>query len=82
VSASVFSAVARHGAFSRSIAASLSEAGSSSDHIRQSARQISDNASAAAAGAHDIGVAAGQLATVAHRLDDRASRFLQAIQAG
>lgn len=79
LSASVFEAVARHGAFSRAIAASVAEAGQSSEHIRLSARQISDNAGAAVAGARDMRTVASQLADDAHRLDARASAFLQAV---
>ena len=79
LSASVFDAVARHGAFSRTIAASMSEAGVSSDHVRLSASQISNNAGAAVDGARDIRHAASQLAAEAHRLDARASLFIEAI---
>ena len=79
LSASVFEAVARHGAFSRTIAGSVAETGVSSEHIRVSASQISDNAGAAVEGARDIRHAAGQLAQEAHRLDARASLFIQAI---
>ena len=82
VSAAMFEAVARHASFSRAIAASLSEAGASSEHIRVNARQISDNSGAAVAGTQDMRVAAGQLADEAHRLDARASAFLQAIRLG
>lgn len=79
LSGSVFEAVARHGAFSRTIAGSVAEAGVSSEHIRVSASQISDNAGAAVEGARDIRHAASQLAQEAHRLDARASLFIQAI---
>lgn len=79
LSGSVFEAVARHGAFSRTIAGSVAEAGVSSEHIRLSASQISDNAGAAVEGARDIRHAASQLAQEAHRLDARASLFIQAI---
>ena len=79
LSASVFEAVARHGAFSRAIASSVAEAGVSSDHIRVSASQISDNAGSAVEGAGNIRYAASQLAQEAHRLDARASLFIQAI---
>ncbi len=80
LSASVFDAVARHGAFSRSIAASMSEAGESSDHVRLSASQISGNADAAVDGARNIRHAASQLAGEAQRLDARASLFIEAIR--
>jgi methyl-accepting chemotaxis protein len=79
LSASVFEAVARHGAFSRAIASSVAEAGVSSDHIRVSASQISDNAGSAVEGAGNIRHAASQLAQEARRLDARASLFIQAI---
>ncbi|WP_257539123.1 methyl-accepting chemotaxis protein [Sphingobium sp. CFD-1] len=81
ISASVFQAVARHGAFSRDMAASVEEAGGSSDHIRQSARHISDNAAAAVDGADTMRRTAHQLADEAHRLDARANAFLTAIRA-
>jgi methyl-accepting chemotaxis protein len=81
ISASVFQAVARHGAFSRDMAASVEEAGGSSDHIRQSARRISDNAAAAVDGADTMRRTAHQLADEAHRLDARANAFLTAIRA-
>ncbi len=80
LSASLFDAVARHGAFSRGIAASMSEAGESSDHVRVSASQISKNASAAVDGAQAMREAAGQLAAEAQRLDARASLFIEAIR--
>ncbi len=81
VSASVFEAVAHHGAFSRAVAGSVEEAGGSSDHIRQSASRISDNAAAAVDSADTMRRAARQLADEAHRLDARASAFLDAIKA-
>ena len=80
LSASLFDAVARHGAFSRGIGASMSEAGESSDHVRVSASQISNNASAAVDGAQAMREAAGQLAAEAQRLDARASLFIEAIR--
>ncbi|KFG90394.1 Chemotaxis protein [Sphingobium herbicidovorans NBRC 16415] len=80
LSGSVFEAVARHGAFSRTIADGVAEAGVSSEHVRISASQISDNAGAAEEGARDIRHAASQLAQEAHRLDARASLFIQAIR--
>ncbi len=80
LSASLFDAVARHGAFSGSIAASMSEAGESSDHVRVSASQISHNTIAAVDGARAMREAASQLATEAHRLDARASLFIEAIR--
>lgn len=80
LSASVFRAVARHGAFSRAIAGSVAEAGLSSQHIRVSAAQISDNAGSAVDGARGMRHAATQLAEEAHRLDARASVFIRAIQ--
>ena len=80
LSASVFDAVARHGAFSRGIAASMAEAGESSDHVRLSASQISGNADAAVDGARNIRHAASQLAGEAQRLDARASLFIEAIR--
>ncbi|WP_062119334.1 methyl-accepting chemotaxis protein [Sphingobium sp. MI1205] len=79
LSGSVFEAVARHGAFSRTIADGVAEAGVSSEHVRTSASQISENAGAAVEGAHGIRQAASQLAQEAHRLDARASLFIQAI---
>ena len=82
LSASLFDAVARHGAFSRGIAASMAEAGESSDHVRVSASQISNNASAAVDGARAMREAAGQLAAEAQRLDARASLFIKAIRPG
>ncbi|BAV65386.1 hypothetical protein SCLO_1023460 [Sphingobium cloacae] len=77
----VFDAVARHGAFSRTMADSVAEAGGSSDHIRQSASRISDNAAAAVDSADAMRKAADQLADEAHRLDARATAFLTAIRA-
>lgn len=82
LSASLFDAVARHGAFSRGIAASMAEAGESSDHVRVSASQISNNASAAVDGARAMREAASQLAAEAQRLDARASLFIEAIRPG
>ncbi|WP_242125589.1 methyl-accepting chemotaxis protein [Sphingobium sp. Sx8-8] len=81
LSASVFEAVARHGAFSRAIAGSVAEAGQSSEHIRVSAAQISDDAGAVVEGATAMRKAASRLAEGAHRLDARASDFIRAIQA-
>lgn len=81
LSASVFDAVARHAAFSHAIAGSVEEAGQSSEHIRVSASQISDNAAIAVEGAREMREAAGQLTKEAHRLDARASAFIRAIQA-
>lgn len=81
LSASVFEAVARHGAFSRAIAGSVEEAGEASEHIRASASRISVNAGAAVEGAQAMREAAGRLSEEAHRLDDRASAFIRAIQA-
>lgn len=80
LSASVFEAVARHGAFSRAIAGSVGEAGEASEHIRSSASRISANAGVAVDGAKAIRNAASQLSQEAHRLDDRASAFICAIQ--
>ena len=82
LSTSLFDAVARHGAFSRGIAASMAEAGESSDHVRVSASQISNNASAAVDGARAMREAASQLAAEAQRLDARASLFIEAIRPG
>ena len=82
LSASLFDAVARHGAFSRGIAASMAEAGESSEHVRVSASQISNNASAAVDGARAMREAASQLAAEAQRLDARASLFIEAIRPG
>ncbi|WP_240334234.1 methyl-accepting chemotaxis protein [Sphingobium estronivorans] len=81
LSASVFEAVARHGAFSQAIAGSLGEAGEASEHIRTSASRISANAGVAVDGAKAMRNAASQLAQEAHRLDDRASAFIRVIQA-
>lgn len=80
LSASVFDAVARHGAFSRTVAGSVSEAGQSTEHIRVSAARISDNAGAAVDSARDMRQAASRLAEEAHRLDARAGLFIRAIQ--
>ena len=81
LSACVFQAVARHGAYSRAIAGGLEEAGEASEHIRMSASRISDNAGAAVEGAQAMRHAAGQLVREAQRLDDRAGGFIRAIQA-
>lgn len=81
LSASVFEAVARHGAFSRAIADSVAEAGEASGHVRASASQISVNAGSAVEDAQAMRDAATRLSEEAHRLDDRASAFIQAIQA-
>ena len=80
LSASVFDAVARHAAFSQAIAASVAEAGESSEHIRGSARRISDNAGASADGAEAMRHAANRLANETQRLDARAGAFIHAIQ--
>lgn len=81
LSASVFEAVARHGAYSRAIAGGLEEAGEASEHIRVSASRISGNAGAAVEGAQAMRHAAGQLVREAQRLDERAGGFIRAIQA-
>ncbi|WP_176592012.1 methyl-accepting chemotaxis protein [Sphingobium sp. EM0848] len=81
LSASVFEAVARHGAFSQAIAGSLGEAGEASEHIRTSASRISANAGVAVDGAKAMRNAASQLSQEAHRLDDRASAFIGVIRA-
>ena len=80
LAASVFDAVARHGAFSRTIAASVAEAGASSDHIRSRASEISGSATAAADGARAMGSTARRLADETRRLDMRASIFIRAIK--
>ncbi|KKW93191.1 MULTISPECIES: methyl-accepting chemotaxis protein [Sphingobium] len=81
LSASVFEAVARHGAFSQAIAGSVGEAGEASEHIRTSASRISANASAAVEDARAMRSAAGRLSEEAHRLEDRAGAYIRAIQA-
>lgn len=81
LSAAVFDAVARQGAFSLTIADSVAEAGQSSDHIRNGARQISDNASGRAQAARLMRDVAGRLSEEAHRLDERAGGFIAAIRA-
>ncbi|MEZ7273869.1 methyl-accepting chemotaxis protein [Sphingobium sp. 10 DY56-G10] len=81
LSAAVFDAVARQGAFSLTIAESVAEAGQSSDHIRAGARQISDNATGRAQAARLMRDVAGRLAQEAHRLEDRAGGFITAIRA-
>jgi methyl-accepting chemotaxis protein len=81
LSAAVFDAVARQSAFSRAIAESVAEAGTSSDHIRAGARQISDNALARAGSARTMRDVAGRLAEEAHRLEARAGGFIAAMHA-
>ncbi|MBH1991542.1 MAG: CBS domain-containing protein, partial [Sphingomonadaceae bacterium] len=80
LSAALFDAMARQSAFSRTIADSVTEAGSSSDHIRTGARQISDNAQATALGAQAMREVADRLAGEAHRLEARAGGFIAAIR--
>lgn len=80
-SASVFQAVAHHGAFSRTMAASVEEASNSSAHIRISASRISENAATAIESADTMRGAAHQLSDEAHRLDARATAFIAAIRA-
>lgn len=80
LSGSVFDAVSRHGAFSRTVAGSVAEAGQSTEHIRVSAARISDNAGSAVDSARDMRQAARRLAEEAHRLDARAGLFLRAIR--
>ena len=60
---------------------SVAEAGQSSDHIRNGARQISDNASGRAQAARLMRDVAGRLSEEAHRLDERAGGFIAAIRA-
>ena len=79
LSAAVFDAVERQGAFSRAVAFSVADAGSSSDHIRTRARQISDHAQDAVTGAQAMRDVAHRLAEEAHRLDARAGGFIAAI---
>jgi methyl-accepting chemotaxis protein len=81
LSAAVFDAVARQSAFSRTMAQSVAEAGSSSTHIRGSARQISDNAQATALAARGMRDVADALADEAHRLEQRAGGFIATIRA-
>lgn len=81
LSAALFDAVARHGAFSRAIADSVAEAGASSDHIRAGAGQISTNAQATALGARGMRDVSDRLAREAHRLEARAGGFIAAIRA-
>lgn len=82
VSSAAFQAVSRQALFSTTIAGSVAEAGSASDHVARSADRISDNAAAAVDGARDMRQVAARLAEEAHRLDARASGFLRAIVAG
>ncbi|MBU0869449.1 MAG: chemotaxis protein, partial [Alphaproteobacteria bacterium] len=81
LSASLFDAVARQAAFSRAIAESVAEAGSSSDHIRSGAQAISGNADATVLGARAMQSVAQRLAGEAHRLEARAGGFIMAIGA-
>ena len=81
LSAAVFEAVARQSAFSRVMAQSVAEAGSSSAHIRTGARQISDNAQATVLAARGMRDVADRLAEEAHRLEQRAGGFITAIRA-
>ncbi|MES2174426.1 MAG: methyl-accepting chemotaxis protein [Pseudomonadota bacterium] len=81
LSAAVFEAVARQSLFSRTIADSVAEAGSSSAHIRTGARQISDNAQATVLAARGMRDVADRLADEAHRLEQRAGGFIAAIRA-
>ena len=81
LSAAVFDAVTRQGAFSRAMAQSVAEAGASSDHIRAGARQIGDNAQAGVEAARGMGQVADRLAAEAHRLERRAGGFIAAISA-
>ncbi|NML11864.1 chemotaxis protein [Sphingobium sp. AR-3-1] len=81
LSAAVFEAVARQSLFSRTIADSVAEAGSSSAHIRTGARQISDNAQASVLAARGMRDVADRLADEAHRLEQRAGGFIAAIRA-
>ncbi|MEC3909890.1 methyl-accepting chemotaxis protein [Sphingobium sp. CR2-8] len=81
LSAAVFDAVARQSAFSRTMAQSVAEAGSSSAHIRTSARQISDNAQATSLAARGMRDVADALVDEAHRLEQRAGGFVATIRA-
>ncbi|PZU15180.1 MAG: chemotaxis protein [Sphingobium sp.] len=81
LSAAVFEAVRRQGAFSRSIAENVAEAGAASTHIRAGAAQISDNAQARIATARDMRDVADQLAGEARRLEHRAGGFIAAMRA-
>lgn len=81
LSATVFDALARHGDFSRALAASVAEAGSSSGHIRAGARQISDNADLRASTAQAMRDVSDRLSGEAHRLEDRAGAFIAAMHA-
>ncbi|MBZ9649320.1 methyl-accepting chemotaxis protein [Sphingobium sp. 3R8] len=81
LSAAVFEAVARQSLFSRTMADSVAEAGSSSAHIRTGARQISDNAQATVLAARGMRDVADALAEEAHRLEQRAGGFIAAIRA-
>ncbi|CAM8623103.1 methyl-accepting chemotaxis protein [Sphingobium cupriresistens] len=81
LSAAVFEAVARQSLFSRTMADSVAEAGSSSAHIRTGARQISDNAQATVLAARGMRDVADALADEAHRLERRAGGFIAAIRA-
>ena len=81
LSTALFDAMARQGAFTRTIADSVAEAGSSSDHIRAGAQAISDNALATAHGAQEMRAVARRLADEAHRLEARAGGFIAEIRA-
>lgn len=81
LSAALFDAVTRQAAYSRTIADSVAEAGSSSNHIRTGAQAISDNADATALGARAMQLVAQRLAGEAHRLEARAGGFIAAIRA-
>lgn len=81
LSAALFDAVTRQSAFSRAIAENVAQAGSSSDHIRDRARAISDNAEATAQGAAAMRTVAQRLADEARRLETRAGGFIVAIGA-
>lgn len=81
LSAAVFDAVARQGAFSCAIAESVAEADMSSDHIRAGAGQISENAASSALGARSMRDVAGRLVEEAHRLEARAEGFIAAMRA-
>lgn len=81
LSAAVFEAVRRQGAFSRTIADNVAEAGAASAHIRAGAAQISDNAQARIATARDMRDVADQLAGEARRLEHRAGGFIAAMRA-
>jgi methyl-accepting chemotaxis protein len=80
LSSSIFDAVRQQGAFTRTVAKHVAEAGEASDHIHDSADEISHNARSAVEGTRAITDFAVTIARGSSRLEHRVSAFIAAIQ--